>query len=147
MSAFVPQVARTLGQLSNWSLSNLQLQKIAYIAEMIHLGRHGTPLLREQWQAWDYGPVQPDLYHKAKVYGTAPVKDIFHLPPLRPETSEFKAVQDAYKLMADLTPGQMVAATHQTGGAWANHYKAGHKGVVIPKEDIRREYATLINDD
>lgn len=147
MTASIMQVARTLGQLSDWSLSNLEMQKIAYIAEMLHLGRTRSPLIWEEWQAWNYGPVQPELYHKAKVFGTSPVKDIFHLPVLVPGSSEYKAIEDAYDSMRKMTPGQMVAITHQPGGAWASHYSSGRRGVRIPKQDIVREYATLINDE
>jgi len=140
------QVARTLGQLSGWSLSNLEMQKIAYIAEMLHLGRNGVPLIAEEWQAWDYGPVQPDLYHRLKVYGNGKVRDIFAAPPLMPNSSALKSVEDAYSLMRNMRPGQMVNVTHRGGGAWANFYQAGRRGVTIPKSEIRREYSTLIND-
>lgn len=146
MAASIMQVARTLGGVSGWTLSNLEMQKIAYIAEMLHLGRRNSPLIYEDWQAWDYGPVQPELYHKAKVYGTSPVRDIFHAPPLSPESSGYKAIVDAYDLMKNMNPGRMVAVTHRPGGAWANSYRAGRKGVTIPKSEIEREYGTLINE-
>jgi uncharacterized phage-associated protein len=146
MAASIMQVARTLGQVANWSLSNLEMQKISYIAEMLHLGRTGAPLIREDWQAWDYGPVQPDLYHKAKVYGTAPVRDIFMAPSLSAGTSEHKAIVDAYDAMKSMNPGRMVAVTHRPGGAWATNYRAGRKGVTIPKYQIRAEYGTLITE-
>lgn len=146
MPATIMQVARTLGQLSNWSLSNLEMQKIAYIAEMMHLGRTGAPLTDGDWQAWDYGPVQPVLYHKAKVYGTSPVRDIFQVPTLPEGTAMHKAIQNAYRAMCKMTPGQMVAVTHRPHGAWAKHYHAGRRGISIPKSAIQAEYGTLIND-
>jgi uncharacterized phage-associated protein len=141
------QVARTLGQLSGWSLSNLAMQKIGFIAEMLHLGRHDAPLINEQWQAWSYGPVQPDLYHAAKVFGSAPVKNIFMASPLMPESTQEKAVRDAYVMMKDLRPGQMINITHQPTGAWAQNYQPGMKGRIIPKSAIKAEYATLIQND
>lgn len=147
MTASIMQVARTLGQLSGWSLSNLEMQKIGFIAEMLHLGRTGAPLINEQWQAWDYGPVQPDLYHQAKVFGADPVKDIFFSTFLQSGSSHEKAVIDAYTAMKDLRPGQMVNITHQKNGAWATHYVPGKKGRVIPKAAIAAEYGTLIQND
>lgn len=147
MAASIMQVARTLGQLSGWSLSNLAMQKIGFIAEMLHLGRHDAPLIDEQWQAWSYGPVQPDLYHRAKVFGADPVKDIFMAVPLIPLTSEEKCVRDAYDMMKNLRPGQMINITHQPAGAWASSYSPGLKGKTIPKAAIRAEYDTLINDE
>jgi uncharacterized phage-associated protein len=136
-----------LGRLSGWELSNLEIQKIAYIAEMLHLGREGEPLIAENWQAWSYGPVQPDLYHKAKIFGADPVKDIFIVPPLKDGGTKHNAVNDAYDLMASLTPGQMIEVTHRPNGAWAATYIPGVRGRVIPKEAIREEYDELIEDD
>jgi uncharacterized phage-associated protein len=147
MTASIMQVARTLGQLSSWSLSNLEMQKIAFIAEMLHLGRTNAPLIDEQWQAWSYGPVQPDLYHHVKMFGAEPVKDIFFNAPLPDGSTHEKAVRDAYGLMKNFKSGQMINITHQKNGAWANSYKSGIKNSVIPKSAIRAEYDTLIRDD
>ena len=147
MAGSIMQVAKQLGQLSGWSLSNLAIQKIGYIAEMLHLGRHGTPLIDENWQAWSYGPVQPGLYHRAKVFGADAVKDIFVEPPFMPGTDQEKAVIDAYSMMKDLTPGRMINVTHQNNGAWAKSYAPGAKGRTIPKSAIQAEYSTLIQND
>lgn len=146
MAASIMQVARTLGQLSGWSLSNLAMQKIGFIAEMLHLGRHDQPLIDENWQAWSYGPVQPDLYHAAKVFGAGPVKNIFLTHALMPNSTQEKAVRDAYALMNPLRPGQMINITHQPNGAWASHYQPGMRNRTIPKAAIKAEYETLIND-
>lgn len=143
----IMQVARTLGHVSGWSLSNLEMNKIGFIAEMLHLGRTDAPLINEQWQAWSYGPVQPELYHKAKVFGADPVRDIFLSALLMPNSSEEKAVRDAYTMMKDLRPGQMINITHQPDGAWARSYAPGTKGRPIPKSAIKAEYYTLIKDD
>lgn len=145
-AASIMQVARTLGRLSNWSLSNLQMQKIGFIAEMLHLGREDEPLIREPWQAWSYGPVQPDLYHQAKMFGSEPVRDIFIAMPLQ-DDSRSKAVKDAYHLMKNLSPGTMINVTHQPGGAWAQVYQPDQKSRIIPKGLIKEEYSTLITDN
>ncbi len=147
MSVSIMQVAKTLGQLSDWSLSNLEMQKIAFIAEMLHLGREDASLIREDWQAWSYGPVQADLYHKAKIFGADQVRDIFIASPLNPQGTRAKALRDAYDLMKRLTPGQMINVTHQPNGAWASTYRAGSKNSVISKKAIKAEYETLITDD
>ncbi len=149
MAVSVLQVARTIGDLSGWRLSNLALQKIAYVAEMIHLGRTGQPLSTSDFQAWDRGPVSPELYHWAKMYGSSPVKpDIFQrVSPLPPHSGEYSAVASAYDAMKDLSPWQMVDVTHQSDGAWAEYYQAGRKGVVIPKHRIAQEYHVRITED
>jgi uncharacterized phage-associated protein len=146
MAVSIESVARTLGRLSGWSLSNLELQKIAYMAEMIYLGRTGgRRLINEDFEAWDNGPVVPELYHKAKAFGSRPVRDVFTAPELAPGTPEYQAVLDAYNLLRDRNPGQLVAMTHRRTGAWASRYTPGVKGVKIPKQLMLEEYVTRTN--
>ena len=47
----------------------LQLEKLLYFAQGWHLARFGKPLFEDDFQAWDYGPVIPEVYQKYKVYG------------------------------------------------------------------------------
>ncbi|WP_090521055.1 Panacea domain-containing protein [Paracoccus isoporae] len=135
--------AKEFGRLSGWGLSNLELQKLIYIAHMIYLGRTGKPLVSGPFQAWDYGPVNPTLYHRAKVFGRAPVEDIFgSLPPL-PEGAEKRFIQEAYESLGALGPSQLVSITHRTGGAWEANYRPGRRYSLISNEDIRKEYESL----
>ena len=55
MPIHVLQAAKYMADRSGWNLSNLELQKILYIAHMFHLGRHSTALVRGEFQAWDLG--------------------------------------------------------------------------------------------
>jgi uncharacterized phage-associated protein len=148
MAVSVLQVARTIGDLSGWSLSNLEMQKIAFIAEMLHLGRTRTPLTQGDFQAWDRGPVHPELYHWAKTYGSGkvPLAAFRHVAPLSPVTPEYKAVKDAYDSMKGMSPWRMVDLTHQSNGAWASCYAPGRRGVVIPKEKILEEYGVRVTE-
>mgnify|MGYP006283548483 CR=1 FL=1 len=77
MTVSVLSAAKRLAARSGWTLSNLELQKILYLAHMVHLGRtDGAPLVHGLFEAWDYGPVHPDLYHRVKIFGSSPVKNI-----------------------------------------------------------------------
>lgn len=69
--------ARYLSILSGWKLSNLQMQKILYMADMNFVGQTQQRLLDEDFEAWDYGPVLPSLYHKCKAFGAKHVPDVF----------------------------------------------------------------------
>ena len=46
MSVHVLQAAKFAAGRSGWTLSNLALQKIIYVAHMLHLGTHGRPLVK-----------------------------------------------------------------------------------------------------
>ena len=54
-------------------ITNLKLQKLVYYAQAWFLANNHEPLFREDFEAWVHGPVQPDLYHKHKERGSAPI--------------------------------------------------------------------------
>lgn len=132
------QAAKTLCNMSNWELSNLPLQKLLYLAHMVHLGMHSEPLIDGHFEAWDLGPVEPKLYHKVKAYGSSHIVDIFRYENLS-VGKEFDTIKLVYEELKDSQPGQLVQITHWEKGAWAKHYKP-YIGVIIPNEDILNEY-------
>ena len=147
MAISVLSAAKRLGSRSGWSLSNLEMQKILYLAHMFYLGRMGRPLVVGNFEAWDYGPVHPDLYHRAKIFGSDHVQDIFpniSAPPKGPERS---IIDEAFDNLGNLGPGRLVNATHQPGGAWDRNYIPGARHIVIPNQDILEEYRALDDDD
>lgn len=140
MAVPVLAAAKWLGQRSGWSLSNLELQKLIYIAHMLHLGRVRQPLIAEHFEAWAYGPVAPALYHWVKIFGSAPVQNVFHAVGDPAEGTEVANLVEAYTHLSDAPPGRLVAITHWDKGAWAKHYVPGIRGTVIPNSDILQEY-------
>ena len=140
-------VAKRLLELSDWSLTNLKLQKLLYIAHMIWLGRTGQPLIREAFEAWDYGPVCPVVYHRAKCFGARPVGNVFpDVPDLRDEEVE-KLLREIVEVLGCESPGKLVAIAHWERGAWARNYIPGARGVRIPNEHIREEYRERFGRD
>lgn len=147
MAVNVLDAARHMAKRSDWSLSNLKLQKLIYLAHMFHMGRHdGEPLVHGSFEAWDYGPVHPELYHKAKVYGSAPVKTIPAGLELGEDSPEAAILNEAYDALGDTRAGQLVNATHRKGGAWDRNYIPGARRVIIPNEDILDEYEGMDDD-
>ena len=124
MAARLESVAKYICDKSGWTVSNLQLQKLMYLAQMIHMGRHnGRPLFDGKFQAWDYGPVEPTLYHKVKGFGSGAIRDVF------PDALDFKEADPRRKVMDAIcnrflkySPGDLVDITHSDIGAWADVY-------------------------
>jgi len=137
--------ARKLCERSGWSISNLELQKLLYIAHMLHLGRHKAPLVSGHFEAWDYGPVHPKLYHHVKVFGSSPVKDVFHAFPSEIDDSAANDLDETVDRLAGAPPGTLVAITHREGGAWEKHYVPGMRNIAIPDADILQEYMDRIS--
>lgn len=141
MTVSAGAAARKVGELRGWSVTNLELQKILYVAQMVHLGRHGIPLMQGEFEAWAYGPVHPEVYRDARGFGSSPIKDVFfwHAPPLD-STVEGQTLREVVEFLRPLTASQLVAMTHWEGGAWARNYQPGIWHVGIPNEHIADEF-------
>ena len=48
MAVTARQAANKICELSDWTVSNLQLQKILYIAHMVYFGDEGKPLISDE---------------------------------------------------------------------------------------------------
>lgn len=141
MSIHALSAAKHLGVLSGWSKTNLELQKILYIAHMIHLGEHKKPLVEGHFQAWVLGPVHPVLYHKAKIFGAKPVRNIFRsIGDLDKNLSETNTLKRTYDVVSEFSGAKLVAITHCDYGAWAKNYKPDEMRNIIPNSDILEEY-------
>ena len=139
--------AKRLCSQSHWTLTNLKLQKLLYIANMAHLGEHGRPLIDGSFEAWDYGPVVPEVYRHVKAFGSDPIGNIFRLVPDLPEGSERTALDDTLLSLGSETAGKLVAITHWENGAWASHYVPGRRGIRIPTADIATEFNRRMGND
>ena len=147
MSISTTAAARKICQLSDWKVTNLQLQKILYLAHMVFMANNdGEPLIRNHFEAWDYGPVVPDLYHEAKKYGTKPIRMGFYSSQDISNTAEEEEIEKACSFLLPKSTSSLVSFTHREGGAWYKNYVPGAKGIIIPNEDIHAEFRELIND-
>lgn len=133
--------ARYICARGNWQVTNLALQKLLYMAQMVHLGRTGRRLVEAEFQAWDYGPVEPHLYRQVRIFGNRPIQDVFFgATPLTQNTSEASILEEACEHLISKSPGELVAMTHWQNGAWARHYVPGSRSIPIPDTDIIAEY-------
>jgi uncharacterized phage-associated protein len=141
MMKSVFNVAGTIAERSGWTFSNLSLQKLTYLAQMLHLGESGAPLFQEDFEAWDYGPVVPVLYHELKMFGSGPVAPYSALVPMKSlPAAEENVVKQIVEIGKERTPGNLVAITHWEKGAWASVYAKHIRGLKIPKDLIKAEF-------
>ncbi len=148
MTARLDSVCKFICEQGNWKVSNLQLQKILYMAQMFYMGRHGgVPLTNATFQAWDYGPVEPSVYKKVRMFGSAPIQDVFYEARPFKEGDERRAdLKEVCDALIPMRAGALVDVTHWSGGAWAKNYVPGIRGIEIPNADIAAEYTARLND-
>lgn len=132
--------ARRMCARSDWTLTNLQLQKMLYLAQMMHLGTTGERLLNGTFEAWDYGPVLPNVYGQVKTFGSGPIRNIFYGIGDVTDEGRAKMLDEAYDQLSQKSAGQLVSITHWKNGAWARNYIPGVRGLIIPDPDIIDEY-------
>jgi uncharacterized phage-associated protein len=65
-------IKKSMGEQSS-DLTQMKIQKLVFFAHGWHLAIKDKPLVDEQVEAWDYGPVIPQLYSYLRDYGNQPV--------------------------------------------------------------------------
>lgn len=132
--------ARRMCERSDWTLTNLQLQKMLYLAQMMHLGRHGDRLFNGNFEAWDFGPVQPMVYRQVKMFGKEPITGGFFGVGSVNDDGRRELIDEACDALAKLSAARLVSITHWKEGAWAKAYVPGRKGIVISDDEILDEF-------
>lgn len=138
ISAF--SAAFTACEESGWDLTNLRIQKLLYFAQKAFLGRNrGQTLIDTCFEAWDLGPVVPDLYFNLRQFGNNFVTDI-PVGRRNPSLQEHEVIREIVRHFNGVSSGKLVELTHRDGGAWAINYRPGVRGLTIPNVDILAEY-------
>lgn len=141
-------------------LTQMQLQKLVYMAHGWNMVINGEPLANEDPQAWTYGPVFPSLYDHTKGMGTQAIKD-----PITSDQSRFARLFGAGEppetYQADLTPREkgviesvwkrygklsgirLSEMTHQPNAPWFKAYEPGRNASITP-DLIRPHYEELL---
>lgn len=148
MAARLDSVAKYICEKGAWKVSNLQLQKLMYMSQMIYMGRHdGARLIDAEFQAWDYGPVIPELYKRVRMFGAGYIRDVFFAArPFKPDDHRRETLDYVADGLLHLRPGELVDITHWKHGAWASNYVSGIRSITIPDRDIAAEYHRRISE-
>lgn len=148
-----------LAEAQRNQLTQMQLQKLVYIANGWNLAVNNAPLVAEDPCAWDYGPVYPNLWEALRKYGkeavTSPIKygdyGLGVFADNREETvhadlqpSEESLVKQVYDIYGHFHAFQLSAMTHQEGTPWHNVYVTeGKKKAPISVQSIKEHFLDL----
>lgn len=64
----------TYSEVKDYGISNLKLQKILYLIQAYSLIHTKKPCFSEDIEAWDFGPVIPEMYRKYRQFGGADIQ-------------------------------------------------------------------------
>ena len=118
----------------NCPISNLQLQKILYYIQREFL-QQGEIAFPEEIEAWQFGPVVPEVYRQYCGFGALPIRMRYMV---RIELDDIRMINPIIEKKRISNPCDMVSDTHSSGKAWDLIYRDGagdHQ--VIQKELIK----------
>lgn len=134
-------------------LTHVALQKIVYFCHAITLKALGRPLVREQFEAWQYGPVLPYVFQEFKDCGASPIRK--RATRLDKETgrreiakaeldSELESLlTDVVHAYGGLDAFALVQMSHAVDGPWYQVWndKALRPGMKISNDTIKEHFS------
>jgi uncharacterized phage-associated protein len=119
--------------------TNMRLNKLLYFAQGYALQRFGEPLFDAEFEAWDFGPVLPEVYHKYKYCGDNPIAamdDGLSPDDLAPDIQGL--LIDVSLVMEQYSTSALVGMSHKKGSPWS----AVERGGKIPTSAIADWFAS-----
>lgn len=126
---FFIETANDLGD----QISNLRLNKLLYFAQGWTLAITGKPLFDEEFKAWQYGPVIPDIYNQYKGKKAIKTNKATNVTLFSEEEYDILiAVQNYY---GNFVTSKLVDITHRAKSPWEKA-RVKSENETIPKEEI-----------
>ncbi|MDQ6786115.1 MAG: DUF4065 domain-containing protein [Acidobacteriota bacterium] len=121
-------------------LTNMQLQKLVYIAHGYCLAELGKPLFHNNVHAFEWGPVIPNLYKLLRQYGAGEVKDFIPSdePSIPLNSPEMEIIKEVWQYYGDFSAWQLSNFTHRTGTPWSETWRVNQFGVI--SDDLIAEH-------
>ncbi len=144
MSLSVLDSAKYLLENSRATVTQVELQKLLYLAQMRHLGEYDRPMVASRFEAWEIGPVSRILYNELTHLGANPIPSTA-VPGNR---DVLDALNGTEKDVLDRTVRELsgkdvvdlMRITHWEDGAWAKTYNPKDWSIEIPESLMRQEY-------
>lgn len=137
-------------------ITNLALQKLVYFCHVWSLIELHRPLVKHQFEAWQYGPVLQYLYREFKAFDNKPIQG--RATEIDPATGARSIVKYAFEPETDqllgrivdfysrLSAGHLVDLSHAKGSPWDeawNHQGSVNPGMKIGDDRIIAYYSRV----
>jgi uncharacterized phage-associated protein len=117
-------------------LTNTKLNKLLYYAQGHSLEHNGNPLFADKIEAWQYGPVVPNVYHKYKNDDILTCDD--SSLDLSKYSDEDQVIMiDVARELGKYSASELTNMTHRPGTPWTKFYDQDSRHVEIPKEELK----------
>ena len=140
----------------------MKLQKLIYFAHGWHLALTNRPLLDCPVEAWQYGPVLPNVYRAFERFGAQPITELARRftidgwkPGLEPYTMSATDPDTAYSVRilrrvleqyGGYSAIQLSMMTHADGTPWAQVWNENRdeRYVPIPDDEIEAWFKSVL---
>ncbi len=130
-------------------LTLMQLIKLVYLAQGWSLALRDRSLVEGNAQAWQYGPVYPEIYSAFKKFGSAPITQ-----PAQSRQSgavyaeefdreEFDLLEAVFNAYGDMHAFQLSNMMHKPGTPWTITFDASGPYSEIRDELIKEHFNDL----
>lgn len=120
-------------------LSIMSILKLAYIAHGWRLEMTGEPLFSNRIEAWQHGPVIPEVYSAFRPQGIVPQTPLPDCP-VPTDKGDVDFLEQIYKIYGHMSPFHLSELTHVPGGPWETARKWGGWYAEIPNDLIVSHY-------
>ena len=133
-------------ELSEPGLSLMKIIKLVYLAEGWHLGIYGKRLIKDDIQAWKYGPVVPTIYDVFKEFAKEGIPfDISQfLPKADFDENETRFLDFIWRSYGKYSEIKLSALTHADNTPWYNTWNGERDSrltkATISKIEIKNHY-------
>lgn len=125
---------------SGVSVSPMKLQKLVYFCHADFLLITGQPLIYQEFEAWDYGPVIPSLFQEFKHFGAGEItgRAVFFDPiecksavaPV-PVLRNFESiVRKSFQIYSKYTASDLSNLSHSEEGPWSEALRRFNRGTI-----------------
>ena len=122
------------------TISNLKLQKLVYYAQGFALAILGHALFEEKIEAWQHGPVVPELYQKYKSYGAGGIPMPEHVDYSKFSKDVQKLLDDVYYVYGQFSAWKLRNMTHEE-----TPWKTTANNATIPLPVMQDYFKTLVD--
>ena len=127
-------------------ITNLELQKLIYFLEAIYMvSTDEEYLFEEQFTAWNFGPVNLEIYNHYKRFGRIPIE---LENEVNINSQNLKYIENLYELFKDFNATQLVNLSHSKGSPWYTIYSKNNGSIprseIISKSETKSWFSSLV---
>lgn len=113
-------------------LTNMKINKLLYYAQGHYLQKYGVPMFEDRIEAWEHGPVVPEVYNTYKSGGNDPVQAGNAEKPPHIDEKAAEVLFEVARKYGRYTAAALRNMSHAIHSPWDQVYREGVAHIEIP---------------